>query len=232
MSREPLHMHEEMLLLSLHDDAGTSLAGGWENVAMAGAAFAELVLEGRLRVSDDKKHMVDLVDGSRTGNEFLDECLTRIRQAKRRARASTWVGRLAQSKDLRHRVARDLCRRGVLRADEDKVLFLFTRKIYPEVDPKPEREIQSRLEQAIFGRGPVDPRTAVLVSLADSIHILKPRFEKARFKKARKRLEAISEGTVAGTAAHEAVQAAQAAAMTAIMASIVATTVVTSATSH
>ena len=40
---------------------------------------------------------------------------------------------------LAHRLPDEaLCRRGILRMDEGKVLLLFKRKIYPELDPAPD----------------------------------------------------------------------------------------------
>ena len=78
------------------------------------------------------------------------------------ARAS----RIAGTSKLNHRIARELCNKGVLRADEDKVLLVFTRTVYPELNPVPERKLIERLEKAIFGQQrEIDPRTVVLLSL-------------------------------------------------------------------
>ena len=50
----------------------------------------------------------------------------------------TWVSRLTSIKHLKHIVAEELCRQGILRAEQAKVLLLFRRRVYPELDPRPE----------------------------------------------------------------------------------------------
>ena len=130
----------------------------------------------------------------------------------------TWVTRFAGLKKLNHRVAEQLCKRGILRADEDKVLLIFTRKIYPEINPRPERQLTERLRKAIFTETTaLDPRTVVLVSLANGADLLKLTFNKKQLKGRKKRIERIQNGEVTGKATKEAIEAAQAAAMLAVM---------------
>jgi hypothetical protein len=126
-------------------------------------------------------------------------------------------------------VAEGLCRRGVLRADEGKVLLIFTRKLYPEVDPGPEREIIGRLRRAIFTETKeVEPHTVVLLSLAKSADLLKIVFDRKKLKSRKKRIDKIVNGEIIGKATKEAVQAVQAAVMVAvIMPAIMASTIST-----
>ncbi|MCK5618661.1 MAG: GPP34 family phosphoprotein, partial [Candidatus Krumholzibacteria bacterium] len=105
----------------------------------------------------------------------------------------------------------------ILRADEDKVLMIFSRKIYPEIDPEPEREIIDRLSDAIFtDTQDVDPRTVVLLSLAKSADILKVNFDKKKLKTRKKRIEQVVNGEMTGKATKDAIAAMQAAVMVAI----------------
>jgi len=124
-------------------------------------------------------------------------------------------------------VAQQLCRRGILRAAEDKVLLIFTRKIYPEVNPEPERKLIERLRQAIFTESrDVDPRTVVLVSLANNTGLLKAVFDNKKLKGRKARIEEIINGEITGKAAKEAIEAMQAAVMVAcIMPAIMTTTI-------
>ena len=107
-----------------------------------------------------------------------------------------------------------------------KILLLFTRKIYPEVNPVPERELIRRLENAIFtDTRDIDPRTVVLLSLANSTGLLKMAFDKKKLKGRKARIKQIIEGEMTGKAATEAIQAMQAAVMVAvIMPTLIATT--------
>ena len=222
-----LDLHHELLLLTLKDEEGVPEFGSNYLYGMSGAMLAELLLRERIEIEEDRKRkFLKLRDPSPVGDPALDAALLKMAAAKRRATLQTWVMRLG-TQTLKHVVAGELCRRNVLRADEDKVLLIFTRKIYPELDPRPEREIVQRLRNAIYREGSeVDPRTAILVSIANSSNVLKNVFPKDELKARKENIERIVRGEATGAATLQAVQAAQtAAAMAAIMpALMVATT--------
>jgi hypothetical protein len=223
-----LFLHEEILLLALRDKEGTIASGTMYQYAIGAAVLAELLLSKRIEVDQSsKKKLVNFISPTPLGDPLIDECLEKVSNAKRRAVLQTWVSRFSGVKNLKHRVAQQLCRRGILRTDEDKVLLLFTRKIYPEVNPGPERELIRRLEHAIFtDTRDIDPRTVVLLSLANSTGLLKIVFDKKKLKGRKARIKQIVDGEITGKAATEAIQAMQAAVMVAcIMPSITAATV-------
>ena len=221
-----LYLHEEIMLLALRDEEGTIASGTMYQYAIGAAVLAELLLSQRITVDQSgKRKLVDLASSAFVGEPLLDHCLEKITTAKRRAALQTWVSRFASVKNLKHRVARQLCERGILRADEDKVLLLFTRKIYPEVNPEPERELIERVRQAIFTDAcDVNPRTVVLVSLAKSAGLLKVVFDKKMLKARKARIEQIVNGEITGKAAQQAIQAMQAAVMVAVMMPAIMTT--------
>ena len=229
MSRRPasLFLHEEIMLLALRDREGTIGAGAMYVYALGGAILAELLLARRLVIEEGKSKLVSVHSDEPIGEAVIDECLERVSMAKRRAAAQTWVQRFAHVKQLKHRVARSLCQRGILRADEDTVLLLFRRRIYPEINPQPERRLIERLRKAIFSSTrQVDPRTVVLLSLAKSADLLKIPFDRQKLKQRRERIDRLIKGELIGGATREAVQAAQsAAAMAAMMPAITAATV-------
>lgn len=212
-SSEPLFLHEEILLLGLRNDAGTPESGIWFREALGGAILAELLLRERIRLVPGKRQeLVDMRDRASLGDALLDESLERIATAKRRRPLRHWVTAIGGAGNLRHRVAEGLCRRGILRADEDKVLLIFARKIYPEIDAKPERELVERLRRAVFtATNDVDPRTVVLVSLTWRTGILKAHFGRKEVRRREKRIERIVNGEATGAAAKEALDAAMAA---------------------
>jgi len=142
------------------------------------------------------------------GDPLIDECLAKMERAKRRASLGTWVSRLAGTKKLRQKVARQLCNRGILRADEKSILFIFSQKVYPEVDPAPEREIVERLRSAIFGdNDDLDARTVVLVSLATASDLLRSVFGRKELRSRKARIERIVNGEAAGRATREVIAA-------------------------
>jgi hypothetical protein len=226
MSHRRLSLHEEILLLALRDKEGTVAGGTYYSYALGGALLAELLLQRRIKIDESgRKKLVVVASSKPVGDPLLDECLEKVKTAKRRGSVQTWVGRFAGLKRLKHRVALGLCERGILKADEDTVLRIFKRKTYPEVDPEPERVLIKRLRQAIFTyTRELDPRTVVLVALAHSAGILKVVFDKKKLKGRKKRLEQIARGDVVGEATREVIQAMQAAVVVAaVVPAVVAT---------
>lgn len=215
------------MLLVLRDREGTVVSGTMYSYAIGGAVLAELLMEKRIDVEVvKKKKYARVLSPAPLGDPLIDECLAKLAGAKKRAQLQTWVTKFAQTKNLKHRVAEQLAKRWILRIDEDKVLGIFTRKIYPEVDPRPERELIERLREAIFSDiGEVDPRTVVLLSLAKSVDLLKLVFNKKQLKSRKTRIEQVVNGEMTGKATQEAIQAMQTAIMVAcIMPAIVAST--------
>ncbi len=229
MSRtRPLYIYEEIMLLALRDEKGT-IATGFPEQLLAGAILAEFLLDSRLSVDNTRKKLVDVKNRNRTGDPIMDECLEKMKTAKRRASLQTWINRLAGIKQFRHKVAQQLCDRKILRASEDKILFLFKRRIYPEIDPRPERQIIERLREAIFSdQKELDSRTVVLVSLANGSDLLRQTFGRKEIKTRKKRIEQIGKGELAGQATREVIEACQTAL---IVASIIPAVVVTTTSS-
>ena len=215
---ESLSLPEEIMLLALHDQKGTTGMESMYQYAIGGAALAELLLRERIRLETSKRKTVDLVNAKPVGDPFLDECLVKLVDAKKPAAAQTWVSRFAGVKNLKHLLAERLCDRGILRADKDKVMLLFSRRIYPEIDPQPERALVEKLRQAIFTENNhLDPRTVVLVALANSASLLNNVFDKKDLKARKNRIERVVEGNAMAEATKEAIEAVQAAIMVAVI---------------
>lgn len=205
--RPALRLHEEVMLLSLRGKKGTIEMGAWYHQAVGGAVLAELALDGRVRFAPrGRKSLVKVVSQERVGDMLVDEWLGRIAADEKTRQVGHWVAKIAGTKDLKGRIARGLARRGVVRVDEDKVLLLFTREVYPELDPEPERELRERLRAAVLEeRGEVDPRTSVLLSLMKGTGLLELVFDKRERKAKKARIEAIVNGEACGKAARDLV---------------------------
>lgn len=215
----PLHLHEQVLLLALRNDKGTVAGGVMYQQAAGGAILAELLLEGRLKTeTEGRSTYAVVVNRSSTGDGILDECLRRVSETSRRATLQTWVQRFGAVKQLKHRAAASLVEKGVLREEEDRVLLLFTRRIYPELDPSHERRLVERLERAIYSdTTPVDAPTTVLVALAHHAGLLRVNLDKKRLKTRKERIKAITAGDAIGKATKQAIEAVQAAVLVAVI---------------
>lgn len=228
MTHRKLPLYEEILLLALDDDKGTTPLESMFKTTMGGAILAELVLEGAITIDDDKKRKVHSVPAARVDDPILAECLELIREKDKPKAAGTWVQKFASLKDLRNRAARQLVDKGVLAEDEGTVLKIFKRVIFPERDGGPERDLRDRMEKAIFTySSEIEPRTIIIVALANTTGMLKQVFDKKRLKEQKQRLEDLTSGQIAGRAtkdAVEAMQAVQAAIFVCTMVPIITTT--------
>jgi len=233
--RPELWLHEEVLLLALKDDKGTPHSSMF-TIAMGGAILAELLLSERF-VLEEKPRKKPLKQGKKPAylvvvdnpkplaDPVLDECLHRVVTSKKPRSPQDWVTRFGQLKDLRRRVAVGLCRKGILREREDRILVLFRRTAYPTLDGTPERRVVDRLQEAVAGDSlDLDARTAVMVALSNGTGILKHVLGKDLVKQRKDRIKEIGEGDIVGEATKAAVEAAQAAIIAATTAASVAAT--------
>lgn len=221
-----LFLYEELMLLALRDEEGTVISSSTVLYPLAGALLAEMMMGGRLAVADAKRRTAKVVDRTPFGDPLLDEALGLVTAAKRTKSLQEWVFKFARIRKLKQRVIEGLIERGIVRADEASVLLLFKQKVYPQIDPAPERAIVERLRRAIFrGTRTLDERTVILVSLAKVGGLLSHLFDKQDLKERKERIKNIVSGELSGKAAGEAAQAAQ----TAIMAAIIATSAASTA---
>ena len=219
---KPLLLHHEVMLLALREQEGTVI-GAMYPYAIAGAMLSELALQKRVMISNDKKQLVsistDKAPSVAASSPLLNEVIEMIGSAKRPKGAKEWVTKVAMMKDLKQRVARELCDLKVLKEGEDKVLWIFPRKIYPELAAKFEREIKDRMSKLMFGQTTKhDERTTLLVSLAKHAGLLPYNFDKERLKRNKDRIEKVASGDMFATrATKDAIIAVQTAIMVATM---------------
>ncbi len=207
----PLCLYEEILLLALDDDKGT-LNSSLYNNAMGGAILAELVMDGAVRLADDKHKKISSRPNAEPRDAILAESYRLVCDSRKERPATHWVMKFAATKDLYHRTARQLVSRGLLTEETGTVLKFFKRQVFPEADGKPEQELIKRLEAAIFTGTPrVDQRTVIIITLAQATGLLARVIDKKRLKTRKDRLEKLTNGQLVGQATKEAVAAIQSA---------------------
>lgn len=204
-----LFLHHEIMLLALRPKRGTVAGGTGYPYAVGGAVMAELLLNKRIAVQQHgKKHVVEAISTEPLGEPLVDRCLEKIHSEKRHLGLAMWIARLAGVKDLNDRIAEQLCKRSILRAAHGRILLIFRRRIYPEVDPEPRREVVERLRAAIFTEAPhVDPRTLILLSIVDSAGLLTAVLDKDELAGRKARIEQLVNGETVGKAVTTAIKA-------------------------
>ncbi|MEU5903559.1 GPP34 family phosphoprotein [Micromonospora sp. NPDC047467] len=219
---DSLLLTDELVLLAYDDDGANRLGRPHLDYGLAGAVLLELALAGRVEVTD--KHLV-VTDPAPTGVPLLDEALTML-EAERPRKPKNWIGKLA--KGLPERVLDGLVDAGVLRRESDRVLLIFPRTRYPSpsgAQPAVETEARERMAAALTGSGPVDARTAALLTLTRAVGLDRKLFRELPKERVKARMGEIAAGDWASAAAKKAIDEMQAALMVATTAAIVTTTV-------
>ncbi|MFT5316710.1 MAG: hypothetical protein ACI9UK_002556 [Candidatus Krumholzibacteriia bacterium] len=114
-SRIALPHYEEILLLAMDDDKGTTGSGGMFVNAMGSAILAELTALGAISI--DEKSKVTPSPSAFTEDPILAEAVAKIGKDEKTRKADHWVSKFAAMKDLRGRTMRQLAAKNVLREE-------------------------------------------------------------------------------------------------------------------
>lgn len=87
-----LPLYEEILLLALDDDKGTTALGDLFATAMGGAMLAELAMLGAARIGKDKQNSVTAVKGTRVDDPCWPSASTPSPRRRRRRTRRTGCG--------------------------------------------------------------------------------------------------------------------------------------------
>ncbi|UYQ63947.1 GOLPH3/VPS74 family protein [Streptomyces peucetius] len=214
---------EEIMLLSLDDESGAAKdrqSAGW---AVAGGILLDLVLAGRVSVSDGR---VRVTDQAPTGVALLDGRLEQLAawaaQRSKPRKVTDWL-----TKDHSKAVGAtidSLRERGLVAEEQHRVLGLFPVRRYPEADGAAERELRERLASVVLHDAAPDDRTAGLVALIHSAKLHRLAFPDLPRKQVAPRMTAIADGQWAGESVREAIRNMQAAMVAVTVATTVAAT--------
>jgi Golgi phosphoprotein 3 len=187
-----LTLADEIVVLMLDDSVGeirpdcVSVSG----VAIAGGILMELALLGR--IDTDLKSLF-IVDALSTGDELLDAILQEIAAEPEKQSSAWWIDKLStRHGDLVERVLGRLVTSGILREEERRFLWVFSRRAYPQVSGREEREAKARLMSVLFNDEVPDPRDTLLLGLARSTDVLSVILSSEELDKAADRIEEVA----------------------------------------
>lgn len=220
---------EDLLLLLLDDESGTT--NGWVDAqaVLGGAVLADLALAQLVEVEDEasiwKTAKVHRVGERVPDDPVLADALQTV-AAKERS-AQDLVSRLG--KDLDDTLAERLADRGILERQDSKVLGLFSRTRWPAADTSRETDVRRAITAAVAHGEEPDPHTRGLVALLHAVDQVPKVVEVDGVSKrdVRRRAKELAEGDWASKAVRDAIQASVAATTAVIAASTAATTAAT-----
>lgn len=168
-----LKFAEELMLLILDDENGrfARVPDRLMRYALAGGVLMDLALENR--IDTDLKQLI-LVDPTPVQDSLLDPTLADIARAKETRDARFWVERTAlRADDIREEALNRLVKKGILRQQEDRFLWVFQSRRYPAIDDAPQREVKLRITGVLFSDEIPDPRDVVIIGLAHACDLFK-----------------------------------------------------------
>lgn len=219
---------EDLLLLLTADESGRLSAPAEQvDVGLAGANLLELALMDRVDLSgqgDGGRPGRIVADPASTGDPVLDAALE-ILAARQGKKPSTVLTPL--SRHLRRTLYERLADKGVLRAEQGRILGVFPTHRWPAQDARHEAEVRSRVTQALVHGSTPDARSAALIALLHALRCedkaVDPRQHEVSKRQLRTRAEEIAQGDWASQAVRTAIDE-----VTAAVAAAVSTVVMTS----
>lgn len=199
---------EDLLLLVTDDSSGRLLVPGAQvDAALGGANLVELTLMRKVGLSagDDEGRPGRLVvrDPSPAGDDILDTAL-QIVAAHQGKKPSAVIGPLG--KNLRRMLYDRLAGRGVVRAEQGKILGLFLAHRWPAADADHEAEVRRLITEALVRQAAADARTAALIALLHALKYEHKIVDPRPYGLSRRQLSARAEQIAAGDWASEAVR--------------------------
>lgn len=213
---------EDLLLLLYDDQTGKPITGApGLDFSLAGAVLIELTLQQKLDITTEgKAGRLRVLDGAPTGDPILDERLSYVID-KPGKKPKDQIKPL--SKHLRNQLLARLAQRGVLEADQGKVLGLFPVTRWPAKDARHEMEVRTQLEGVLRQGLAPDQRTAALIALLSALNVVPKVITDAVDNRALKqRAKEIADSDWAAAAVKKAVAEVQAAVTAAIVVSATA----------
>ena len=179
---QPLDLTEELILVLLNEESGYfHQVPGWHlNCAMAGAALAELSLQGRI---DTDVESLILLDKTPTGKPILDLALQQITSEPEPRSAQYWVERLAPRAEMMIDLALEqLVRLGILEHHDGEFWSLTAAARHSDFFAGSDEDtavqfIKTRIGRSILLGEIPSPRDVIVIGLAQTCDVLRFIFE-------------------------------------------------------
>jgi hypothetical protein len=179
-----LNLAEELLLLGLDAESGeiilsvsTALPYG-----LVGAILLELHLKGKILLTNNH---VKVIDSTSTGNEIMDEVLSMIQSHNKEEEPKFWIRTINGAiDDITERLIAILIKKGVLRKESKKILWIIPVERFPAKDVLPEVHTRILLRSIVLENVEPTSRTLALLSLVKSSNLIDELFLKDERKQA------------------------------------------------
>lgn len=155
---------EELFLLLRRDDGTPEVWSAQRGYGLAAAVITDLVIAGRITLSDDKDPRMTVLQPGPLGHPALDAAMNRLTEREGKKLSSLVTdSRLA----VETQTAQALAAAGVIGIVEKRALGLVPAK-YPVLDAAPERRTRDQLRVVLAGGTP-RPEDATLLAILQGL---------------------------------------------------------------
>lgn len=223
-----LNLVDQLTLLALDDEKGNFITDSFSFAyGLAGAIILELSLQERIIVEGKKLKVRSEVN---CGDALLDHFLDKISSSKKERSIQTWVETIGEKYTyIKEGTVEKLIKEGILRREEQKILWIFSVDKFPTENAKPENLLRKRLNDILLNEREVDMQEIMLISLIDMCELNNEVYGKERAKELKKKIKGIIEKGQLSSSIGKAVKEIHETLM-AVMVILMASTVITTTT--
>ncbi len=195
-----LNIPEEIYLLSINEKGQQHESFKSENFDLIISAAILMDLALLHRIDSDTVNIIPdkLVH---VGDNLLDGVIDDIYEYDDNRRIDEWISHLSMHGPYyREEILLSLVRKSVLKMEDEKVFWFFSKRKYPMIDDTELEEVQSRIRHLIFSNDLPDERDIVIVSLLKSSNLLGVVFTEEEIKEEAERIDQIAKMDFIGQA--------------------------------
>jgi anti-anti-sigma factor len=184
---------EEIFLLSLDESRGLikPIPTFALDYALGAALLMELSLCDRI---DTDLTTLKVISTEPTGNPLLDDTLQKLQEKSEPQLTSFWLKLVTEREgQLAERVLAQLIRKGMLKQENRRILWVFEVHRYSLMNNRDVKEVRTRLRELILSDDIPDPRDVVLISLGKACLLLNDLFTPKEYEsRAHARIDALA----------------------------------------
>ena len=193
-----LSIPEEVLLLKVSETGGIIPGTKRFDVILAASVLMDLALQNRL--DSDLENLIPVNDNP-TGNIVLDEALQMVNSTSELHKPSYWISQIAiRSGEFAEYLIADLALKKVLKIENQKVLWFFSKRKYPVIKDKEIKEVRERVRDIVFSDDIPEIRDVVIISILHYGGLHSLAFSESEISQHRIRIEQLAKMDLIGQA--------------------------------
>jgi len=193
-----LTIPEEIILLSVGENGGEVPQGKNYEVVLAASILMDLAIHNRI---DSDLEKIIPVTNKPTKDVVLDDTMEMIFPDKTPRQPSYWISQVAlRFEEYSETMVASLITKKVLKVENQKLLWFFSKRKYPVIDNKEMKEVKVRIRELVFSNDIPDIRDIVIVSLLNYGGLLPLVFTEFEIEKYKLRIEQIAKMDLIGQA--------------------------------